>query len=228
MKTVEQTAAGYKENTRVLEKTNMSNWIDYNLDVLAGSTAEINQIAERLNQPSPELVNWIAERDGQQADEVTEGLKELLKFKAVRNLGYVSNDVNKARRFSLSFKDKHYGIVDSHLVDISEAFPNVIFLLEYSDIQASYSGKRVMRAGEVVQEVFDGDQKVQGLDWALLDIFAPFRAEYYAEVGEFGSLWTPWMDAIMAAVNGLKENQGSALAIAELPRQAQNKVANLK
>jgi hypothetical protein len=29
----------------------MSNWIDYNLDVLAGSPAEISQIAERLNQP---------------------------------------------------------------------------------------------------------------------------------------------------------------------------------
>lgn len=206
----------------------MSNWIDYNLDVLAGSTAEINQIAERLNQPSPELVNWIAERDSQQADEVTEGLKQLLKFKAVRNLGYVSNDVNKARRFSLSFKDRHYGIVDSHLAEILEAFPNAIFLLEYSDIQASHSGKQVMRAGEVVQEVFDGDQKVQGLVWALLDIFAPFRAEYYGEEHDFGSLWTPWLDAIIAAVKGLKDTEGSAFTIEELAEKSQIKVANLK
>ena len=29
---------------------NTSNWIDYNLDVLAGSPAEMNQISERLNQ----------------------------------------------------------------------------------------------------------------------------------------------------------------------------------
>jgi hypothetical protein len=41
----------------------MSNWIDHKLDVLAGSPAEINQIAERLNQPSLELANWIAQRE---------------------------------------------------------------------------------------------------------------------------------------------------------------------
>ena len=74
----------------------MSNWIDYKLDILAGSPAEINQIAERLNQPSSELANWIARRDGQTVSAVEEGLKELLEFKAVRNLGHVSNDLNKA------------------------------------------------------------------------------------------------------------------------------------
>ena len=151
----------------------MSNWINYNLDVLAGSAPEIYQIAKRLNQPSSELANRIARRDGQQLNEVTERLKELLDFKTVRNLGYVANEINKARRFSLSFKDRHYGIVDSHLTEVSRAFPAAIFLLEYFDTQASYSGKRVMRAGEVVHEVFDGDQQVQGLDWVLLDIFAP-------------------------------------------------------
>ena len=189
----------------------MSNWIDYKLDVLAGSPAEISQIAERLNQPSLELVTWIAQRDGEPVSEVAEGLKELFEFKAVKNLGYVSNDVNKARRFSLAFKSRSYGIVNSHLVEISEAFPKAIFLLEYFDMQASYSGKRVIRAGVVVQEVFDGDQKVQGLDWALLDIFVPFRAEYYGEEHDFGSLWTPWLDAIMTAVKGLKDIQGSPL-----------------
>jgi hypothetical protein len=189
----------------------MSNWIDYNLDVLAGSTAEINQIAEKLNQPSLQLAGWIARRDGQQLNQVTEGLKKLLEFKTVRNLGHVHDEINKARRFTLAFKDKHCGIVDSHLAEISEAFPKAIFLLEYSDIQASYSGKRVMRAGKVVQEAFDGDQKVQGLDWALLDIFAPFRAEYYGEVRDFGSLWTPWLDSVIAAVSELKDKEESAL-----------------
>jgi hypothetical protein len=189
----------------------MSNWIDYSLDVLAGSPAEINQIAERLNQPSLELTGWIARRDGQQANEVTEALKELLDFKAIRNLGYVSNDVNKARRFSLAFKSRFYGIVDSHLIEVSEAFPKAIFLLEYRDAQASYAGKRVIRAGEIVREVFDGDQRVQGLDWALLDIFAPFKAEYYGEEHEFGSLWAPWLDAIVAAAKALKDQRESAL-----------------
>jgi hypothetical protein len=78
-------------------------------------------------------------------------------------------------------------------------------------MQASYSGKLVIRAGEVVQEVFDGDQQAQGLDWALLDIFAPFRAEYYGEEHEFGSLWTSWLDAIVAAAKALKDEQDSAL-----------------
>jgi hypothetical protein len=161
----------------------MSNWIDYNLDVLAMSPAEISQIAERLNQPSLELVTWIAQRGGQPVSEVAEGLKELLEFKTVKNLGYVHNDVNKARRFRLEFKDKYYGIVDSHLIEVSRAFPVAVFLLEYFDTQASYSGKRVIRAGEIVREIFD-HQQVQGLDWALLDIFAPFRAEYFGEEHE--------------------------------------------
>jgi hypothetical protein len=187
----------------------MSNWIDYNLDVLAGSPAEINQIAEGLNQPSLELANWIAQRDGQAVSEVAEGLKELLEFKTVKNLGYVHQDINKARWFSLEFKDKFYGIVDSHLTEVSGAFPAAIFLLEHFDAHASYAGKRVMRAGEVVQEVVDGDQQVQGLAWALLDIFAPFRAEYYGEEHEFGSLWAPWLDAIMTAAKSLKDEQAS-------------------
>lgn len=187
----------------------MSNWIDYNLDVLAGSPGEINQIAKRLNQPSSELAAWVAQRNGQTLIAVQEDLKELLEFKTVKNLGSVVPEVNKARQFSLAFKDRSYGVVNSHLIEVSEAFPKAIFLLEYFDMQASYSGKRVMRAGDVLQEVFDSNQKVQGLDWALLDIFAPFRAEYYGEEHDFGSLWTPWLDAIMAAAKSLKEEQAS-------------------
>jgi hypothetical protein len=73
-----------------------------------------------------------------------------------------------------------------------------------------------------VQEVFDGDQQVQGLDWALLDIFAPFRAEYYGEEHNFGSLWAPWLDAVMAAVKDLKDNDESALP--ESPNVARQQV----
>jgi hypothetical protein len=187
----------------------MSNWIDYQLDVLATSPAEINQIAERLNQPSAELASWVAQRDGQPVSEVAEDLKELLKFKTVKNLGYVDPAVNKAQRFSLSFKNSGYGIVDSHLAEVSEAFPKAIFLLEFVDMQASYSGKRVMRVGQTVREVFDGDQKAQGLDWALLDIFAPYRTEYFGEEHEFGSLWASWLDAIIATAESLRHEQAS-------------------
>ena len=182
----------------------MSNWIDWKLDVLASNPDEINHISERLNQPSPELVNWVAQRFDQPVSEVAQGLTKLLEFKLVKNLGYVDNTLNKARRFRTEFADKRDGIVRSHLFEISEAFPAAIFLLEYCDAQASYTGKQVIRAGEVVQEVFDGDQQLQSLDWALLDIFAPFKAEYYGERAEFGSLWQPWMEAVMAAARQLK------------------------
>jgi hypothetical protein len=181
----------------------MSNWIDYDLDVLASNPDEINQIAARLNQPSLELAYWAAKRFGQPVGEVAEGLKELLAFKTVRNLGYLDNAVNKARRFSISFKDKYSGVVKSHLSEVSEAFPTAIFLVTYYDMQASYAGKWVERAGELVQQIHDGDQQAQAIDWVLLDIFAPFRAEY--ELGlEFGSLWQKWLADTATAVQDLK------------------------
>jgi hypothetical protein len=187
----------------------MSNWIDYDLDVLASNPAEINQIAARLNQPSFELATWVAQRFGQPVGEVAEGLKELLEFKSVRNLGYIDNAVNKARRFSISFKDKYSGVVKSHLSEVSEAFPTAIFLVTYYDMQASYAGKWVERAGDLVQQIHDGDQQAQAIDWVLLDIFAPFRAEY--ELGlEFGSLWQKWLADTATAVQDLRRELSSA------------------
>jgi hypothetical protein len=185
----------------------MSNWIDYNLDVLASSPDEMNRLAERLNRPSQELTSWVAQRFEQPLAEVAEGLKRLLEFKAVKNLGYLNNSVNKARRFRIAFNDKRYGIVWSHLLEASRAFPAAIFLLEYCDEGVSYAGKQVIRAGEVVHELHDGDRQVQGLDWALLDIFAPFRTEYYGETAEFGSLWLRWLEAVIAAARRLKGDQ---------------------
>jgi len=187
----------------------MSNWIDYDVDVLTSNPAEINQIAVRLNQPSLELINWVAQKFSQPVREVAEGLKELLEFKTVLNLGYLDNAVNKARRFSISFKNKYSGVVKSHLSEVSEAFPTAIFLVTYYDMQASYAGKWVERAGELVRQIHDDDQQAQAIDWALLDIFAPFRAEY--EVGlEFGSLWRKWLADIAAAVQDLKGELPSA------------------
>jgi hypothetical protein len=193
----------------------MSNWIDYDLDALAGSPAEINQIEKRLQQPSAELVAWVAEKFGDPSSDVAHNLKEFVGFKAVRNLGYVDPDVNQARRFKLSFKSRSYGVVDSHLFGVSREFPSAIFLLTYRDMMASYAGKRVIRAGEVVQEVHDGDQKVQSLDWILIDIFPPFLAEYHDGL-PFGSLWQEWLDKMAAAVGVLKE-QSSPTPTSDVP-----------
>jgi hypothetical protein len=67
-------------------------------------------------------------------------LKELFDFKVTRNLGFVDASVNQARRFALSFKSRSYGIVNSHLYEISAEFPSAVFLLTYRDMMASFSG----------------------------------------------------------------------------------------
>jgi hypothetical protein len=189
----------------------MSYWIHCDLDVLASSPNEMKRIAERLNQPSQELASWVAERVGQPVSEVAKGLPRLLEFKAVKNLVYADDRLNQARRFSIDFKDKRYGIVWSHLDEVSAAFPAAVFLVECRDGGLSYASKTVIRAGEVVRELYDGERPDQlGVDWALLDIFAPFRTEYYGETAEFGSLWQPWLDAVIAAARQLKDDQTPA------------------
>jgi hypothetical protein len=180
----------------------VSNWIDYKLDVLATSPIEINQIAERLKEPSADLTKWLAKKH-QPVNEAAAGIRELLKFESVTNLGFINQGFNKARRFSLEFKDRYYGIVNSHMGEVSNAYPSAVFLLEYSDQQWSYSGRRVIRDGDVIQEVHDGNQQAQAIDWVLLDIFAPFKAEY--ELGlEFGSLGRQGLADLSGTVNELK------------------------
>lgn len=171
----------------------MSNWLDYKLDVLATSPEEINRIAARLKQPSAELLDWAAKRANRKPDEIEQDVTELVSCEPVTNLFYIHESVNKARRFKNSFKDRFTGIVDSHIFEISREFPNAVLLLEYTDGQYSYSGKTVIRAGEAVRRIFDGKQQSQGLDWVLLDIFAPFVAEWDRGM-PFGSLWTKWLD----------------------------------
>ena len=184
----------------------MSNWLDYELDVLASSPSEINQIAERLKQPSTSLLKSVAEKFKQPASEISSGLKDLIQFSATKNLGHLDASVNKARRFSLSFKDKFHGIVDAHVFEVSEVFPAAVFLLTYYDTQFSYSGKMVIRGGEVIQQILDGKQPAQGVDFCLPDIFAPFQAEYYADL-ECGSLWQEWLEKMAAAIGELKAHQ---------------------
>jgi len=184
----------------------MSNIFDYSLDVLATSPEEINRIATRLKQPSVELVDWAAKRVNRKQDEIAQSVTELVSFEPVRNLFYIHDSVNKARRFRNSFKSRFRGIVNSHIFEISAEFPNAVFLLEYIDMDASYSGKMVIHAGDVVQEIFDGKQQAQAVDWVLLDIFAPFVAEW--DNGRpFGSLWAKWVEDAKAALKELEENR---------------------
>ncbi len=109
------------------------------MDVLAGSPAEIDQVSERLNKPSRELATWVASKFGDPVDDVEDFLQQLLTLKTDQDLRFLHSEINKARRFTLAFK-KYSGIVNSHLVEVSEAFPRAVFLIEYYDMQWSYSG----------------------------------------------------------------------------------------
>ena len=111
----------------------MANYLTYDLEVLANSSAEINQIAERLKQPSTELVNWVAEKYGKSVKEIAENLRELVAFEATRDAIATGDpeDGPQMRNFEVSFKNNGAsGLVDSHLFEVSKAFPKPVLLLE--------------------------------------------------------------------------------------------------
>jgi hypothetical protein len=189
----------------------MSNWIDCTLDVLATDPKEINDLARTLREPSREsLISLLTDFDTPPADdEEIDRLRELVAFQAVRNLGYVHESVNKSRRFEKSFKSNVQGLIDAHLCQVSSAFPNATFLAHYADMQWSCAWKEVVRNGVVERSVWDGNQRAQAIDWMLPDIFAPFRAEYET-AKPFGSMWSEWVDALIAAADGLRDSPRSA------------------
>lgn len=179
----------------------MSEWIDCTLDVLATNPKEINDIAKALQEPSRDLLvrfttTW-------PPDEAEMGdLREFAGFKAISNLGYIAESVNKARRFQNSFKNHSEAPIYMHLSLVSAAFPNAIFLAHYSNFGWGYSWREVIRNGVVERSVSDSDQPAQAIEWVLPDIFAPFRTEY--QNGQpFGSMWNKWVDDLASAANGL-------------------------
>jgi hypothetical protein len=162
------------------------NPIDYELDVLASGPDEISRITSRLNEHG---------------------------YTVVRNLGYIHPSKNKSRRFHAAGTGWRPAIAP--VLIVSEAFPQAIFLLTYYDLCWSYSGECVIYGGREIRGIHDGEQKAQSLDWALLDIFAPFRAEYENNL-EVGSLWREWLDDIVVAANELKEATGAGLSFEKL------------
>lgn len=145
----------------------MSNWIDVQLDVLASSPEEINQIERALQEPCDELIAWRAQRAGVGPKSIAADIKEVVTFKPVRNLGYVDPSVNKARRFESSWKDKFWGLVWSHIDFVSRDFPKAVFLAQYWDDQMSYGGKMVFHAGDEIRSSRDGDHHAMGREWVL-------------------------------------------------------------
>jgi len=152
----------------------MANRIDYTLDVFATSPKEIDEVTHALVQ-----------------------------FKVVHNLGYVDEDLNKARRFETSYQIYFHGQIAKQLCQVSQSFPNAVFLAYFYDIHGGWARKEVIRNGVVERFVWDRKQRAQMREWMLLDIFAPFLAEY--ETGQpFGSMWNEWVDDLMAAADELR------------------------
>lgn len=180
----------------------MSNWVDVHLDVLASSPDEINDIENALQNPCAELIAWRAQRAGVEPAEIAADIKEIVTFKAVRNLRYVHPSVNKARCFESSWKDRSWGLVWSHVDFVSRNFPRAVFLAQYWDDQWSYGGKMVIHAGEEIRSSRDRDHQAQAQEWVLPNIFAPYWAEY--ELGlEVGSLWDKWLEGMRKELAGL-------------------------
>lgn len=188
----------------------MSNWVGFRLDVLAGSPAEINQIEAALQEPCDELFCWFAGHVNKRPEEVAADVKEIVSFKPDSNLGYIDPSVNKARRFKNSFKDRFSGTVMSHIDFVSKQFPTAIFLLEYCDDQWNYPGKMVIRAGEEIHHVCDGNQQAQvhACEWVLPNIFAPYWTEYVDGL-EFGCLWEQWVSELAAVIRQLQSRASS-------------------
>jgi len=179
----------------------MSNSVLVRLDVLASEPAEIKEIELALQDPCEELIAWYAKERNENPVNITSDIKEVVAFKPTRNLGYVHESVNKARRFENSFK-RSWGLVWSHVYFVSRDFPKAIFLARYWDDMGNYEGKKVIHAGDEIRCSHDGDHHAQAQEWVLPNIFAPYQAEY--ELGlEFGSLWGSWVEGMRTAVAGL-------------------------
>jgi hypothetical protein len=117
----------------------MSNTLYVDIDVLAGSPVEINEITARLNTPSNELVDRLFKGAGQTREEVQLGLARILSFSIVRKLGNFNPDLNRALRFRIDIASKRNGVLDGHLFEISTAFPTVVFLIERYDPMYSFT-----------------------------------------------------------------------------------------
>ena len=199
------------------EKENrMSEWIDCTLDVVATNPKEMNDIASALRNPPREflLVAFAASERRRPDDVEIEQAREVIAFKTAKDLPHVAEIGNKVWRFENSYRTTCEGVIDWHLSDVSAAFPNAIFLADYCNLGWNCVWKRVLRNGVTERSVSDGDQPAQGIDWVVLDIFAPFRTEYQ-NGRPFGSMWKKWVDDLVAAANGLRDLPRSTSCTAE-------------
>ena len=112
----------------------MAIWIDYILDVLAGSPAEIDQVSERLNKLSRNSQGGLSASSGTPWMMLKTFLQQLLTFKTDQDLRFLHSGGQQGTAVHPRIQ-KVPGIVNSHLVEVSEAFPRAVFLTEYYEMQ---------------------------------------------------------------------------------------------
>lgn len=169
---------------------------------MATTPEEINSIAARLAKPSAELLARAAARSNTTPDAIAAVVTKLVAFTA-----YTYESVNKERRFDNDSQDKFQLSVLDHIFEVSTEFPEALFLWEYRDIQYSYSRKRVIYAGHLLQAAHDDNHnhKAQGIDWVLLDIFAPYRAEYENNKNHN---WLDYFDRLEKSIGTNRDTKG--------------------
>lgn len=179
----------------------MSNWVDMRLDVLASSPEEADQIEHALQNPCAKLIAASGRfAEGVEPKIVAANIKKVVAFRPVCDLGSVDPPVNQARRFEGSWVVKSWNLVNTHLLIVSNAFPDGIFLMQYWDDGDRWM--KVIHAGKEIRSLYDGDRHGMGCEWVLPNIFAPFEAEYWLGL-EVGSLWDEWVAGMREQIEHL-------------------------
>jgi len=177
------------------------------VDVLASSYQEINSIAEAMRNPSNDLLNEASLGWNERQEEISANVKILASFEPLCILDRVDDNEYRVRTFINSCERCCWKLAMRHVQLVSAQYPTAIFLVDYRDLLTSYAGKNVIRAGEQVQHLHDGDQQALGHGWAIPDIFAPYRAEF-EQRREFGSMWNQWLEDMGTALDRLR-SEGS-------------------
>ena len=175
----------------------------YKLQVLAN--ADLQQISERLRQPSSELVNSVT---GEPSEQTIENIRDLVAFDETEAF-----DDEGIREFSNSSKHGG-GVILDRVADVSRQFPHAVFLLEQFDDQLNYESKVVIHSGEVTHRFTDHYQRAQALSWVLPDIFTPFKVEHTHKL-RFGSLWQEWLEDMGTAIEVLNHQANQKTAEAD-------------
>jgi hypothetical protein len=166
----------------------MNNFVEVQLDVLAGSVEGVNRIEQAFQQPCEELLAWAVSRENNSKEDNAKRLTAIVGFTPVVNLGHTDPALNKARRFANAFQERSWGLVWRHVYHLSKAFPEAFSCGEYWDTCLNYFGRVVIHEGQIVRNIHLGTPLSRGLEQTLLNIFPPYLVPDYVEADSLRSM----------------------------------------